>query len=453
MARSTLLPAGDEKIGRKIDYLAAGHAAPALAGHGFRRKGRTLFRESGVGAHRCLAMLNLQGNPWNEGAAGRFCVNLGVQFPAVTLLMAEVPYLAWTADHAESKDEAACLLRARIDSTLPDAPEGWWPKGLRRGQDFWFEIDAGTDLPALGQTLARLLVEYAVPWLDTRSSLEGLLGPQDAGVDVARPLASIAAAILLGRQKDAEAAFDDPAQLTRTADHFDAVKAWASRHGLDVSGRAYAPPPAPPGIAARAASLKAKREALAAEAAAFLDNPQPIAARLDGFLDAFVAEGRSLRVGARQMDDRRLWSALQGESDDTCRALVLRALQRLVTAPAELESVEDNVWGPVAFVHDFHWGELIAALLARKLPPTEAFCRDLLARLRDLTDRVHERATAVAYPFPFVRLVKYLDREARPWRAALKPAVEHLLDAITASGQVFAADDSRAIDVLRQWAE
>lgn len=40
-------PAADAKIGSKIEYLMKAHLGPALRAHGFERKGRTAWRETG----------------------------------------------------------------------------------------------------------------------------------------------------------------------------------------------------------------------------------------------------------------------------------------------------------------------------------------------------------------------------------------------------------------------
>lgn len=159
-------PAADAKIGTKIEYLMKAHLGPALRVHGFERKGRTVWREAGEGEARVLQVVNLQGNKWNEGSTGSVCMNLGVQFVEQARRYAAEPGQEWFAPYVGKPDEAACQVRERIDAVLPEAREAWWPDGLVRGRDHWFEIKAKTDLDALGDTLARLAVLYALPWLE-----------------------------------------------------------------------------------------------------------------------------------------------------------------------------------------------------------------------------------------------------------------------------------------------
>lgn len=159
-------PPADAKIGRKIDYLVAGHLLPALAAHGFERRARTVWRSLGDADARVLQVVNLQGGKWNEGSAGEVCLNFGVQFVESLRRAAARPGNGWMADSIGVPDEAACQVRARIGDTLPDAREAWWPDSLGPMQDTWFRIDARTDLDALGALLTRLVTAYGLQWLE-----------------------------------------------------------------------------------------------------------------------------------------------------------------------------------------------------------------------------------------------------------------------------------------------
>jgi len=159
-------PPADAKIGRKIDYLVAGHVLPALVPHGFERKARTAWRAIGEGDGRVLQVVNLQGGKWNEGSTGEVCLNFGVQFVEALRRTAARPGNDWMADHVGVPDEAACHLRTRIDGTLPDARGAWWPESLGPRQDTWFRIDMRTDLDELGALLARLVTAYGLTWLE-----------------------------------------------------------------------------------------------------------------------------------------------------------------------------------------------------------------------------------------------------------------------------------------------
>jgi hypothetical protein len=162
-------PACDARIGKKIDYLVAAHLAPGLAGNGFARKARTLWRAVGEGEARALQTINLQGHKWNEGGRGSFCLNFGIQFPALHAALATHPRFGWMAEWVDVPDEAAATLRTRIDTMLPASRENWWPAGLKAGRDHWFAVDERTDLDALGAALLRLVLDYGLSWLKVDS--------------------------------------------------------------------------------------------------------------------------------------------------------------------------------------------------------------------------------------------------------------------------------------------
>jgi Domain of unknown function (DUF4304) len=234
MPKVSTPPAATEKIGKKIDYVMATHLVPALALHGFKRKARTAWREVGDGPTRALQVVNLQGFKWNEGSNGKFCINLGVQFPALTELMATRPGSEWLHDGAGKPDEPSCNLRTRIDGALPEQREAWWPEGLQRGHDHWFEIGPGTDLEVLGTKIARLVVEYGLALLEENSNPARLLTESYPGWWFSPgPLWRIAAGVLLGRHEEAKALRE--ASRQQLAEMRDAANAdaWLASIGLD----------------------------------------------------------------------------------------------------------------------------------------------------------------------------------------------------------------------------
>jgi hypothetical protein len=233
MRKPRAIPSADAKIGRKIDYVAAAHLAPALAPHGFARQARTLWRERGEGNARALQVVNLQGYKWNEGSRGSFCVNLGVQFPALHELLAARPGHDWMRPWIGRADEAACTLRARIDEVLPDRRDAAWPPGLARGEDHWFGIGEDTDLAALGTLVAALVVEHALPWLDEAGDLAACFEGRTGRHRLAPPPSwRVAAGVLLGRTDEAAALYRTLREAIAEREPVDAVEAWLASIGL-----------------------------------------------------------------------------------------------------------------------------------------------------------------------------------------------------------------------------
>jgi hypothetical protein len=205
-------PAADAKIGAKIDWIAATLHEGVLKATGFRKQARTFWRESGSGAEQVRVVLNLQGNKWNEGSKGSFCVNLGVHFPAITRELAaleeETHLRDWWLAQADSRDEASCTIRLRLPDVLPEAlPQplpGDWPQGLRHDIDYWFPIDPHRDLARTATWVQRLVAEHALPWFERNADLAAFV---DGGV-AARGNPRVArcfGAFLLGRFEQARA--------------------------------------------------------------------------------------------------------------------------------------------------------------------------------------------------------------------------------------------------------
>lgn len=219
------VPDADAKIGKKIDYLAA-ELLEALAPQGFRRKARKLWRESGDGDLLCFEVIDLQGNKWNEGSTGTFCVNIGVQFPALLRKLDDMDGAPWLSERADVPDTALATIRGRLHDVLPPAREPWWTKEMGP-HDIWFEVKGTTGLGALSEVLNKSALMYIHPWLARHASLEAV-------VNMRQPMSSssveIAACLLLGRPADAQALLlaakdqeTDPARFERIKALLDAA--------------------------------------------------------------------------------------------------------------------------------------------------------------------------------------------------------------------------------------
>jgi hypothetical protein len=488
-------PPPEAKVARKIDYLVTAWIRPALAPLGFRRSRRTFHRSLVRDGREAVQVIHVQAG-WVAGRAGELYVSLAVQLPLLLPIVSEIPQYAWWLHHLGKVDEASCALRARLRHALPAEPADWWLPEMRERHDVPFLVRPDEDLPRLGALLARAVGQYGVPWLNDHGSLEAAWGPFDAdplrhGGECAR----LAAGILLGRRAEAAALFAEKAdRLATSPERFAEVKAWALRHGLAVEAVAYRERvrAEPPGLLARRAAIEDRRARLYDELQAFLADPRPVAERVPETLDAFLAESRLAmeepRLEATEMGRRVLLAPL-----DTRRALVLAALEALASAPVQVDDIHPAIWG-AHYVHDGYWGILVKALL-RRVPCTEAFARDLLVALDALAGRFAEVRGRCVYRYPFAAIAAYLQRQAAPWRDALRPEIWRLLDRIAAvmvrrlddlreaaraappdprtealfpappidweavrqrtaevPEEVFVAEDRRAITALRRWA-
>lgn len=124
-----------------------------------------------------------------------------MHFVQVTRLLAQCEGGEWGLPRLESPDEAACTLRARLPATLPGAAADDAPAGLRRNDDYWFPVDPHRDLAATSAPVRRLLVAWALPWLERKAALERFVdGEIEVGVRRPGPaLARCLGAPLLGR--------------------------------------------------------------------------------------------------------------------------------------------------------------------------------------------------------------------------------------------------------------
>lgn len=133
-------------------------------------------------------------------------MNLGVHFVEVSRLLAQCEGEEWRLSHLDSPDEAACTLRARLPDTLPGTAENDWPSGLRRNVDYWFPIDLHRDLVATSVLVKRLVVAWALPWLERNAVLGRFVdGEIDDGMFGDPVLARCLGAHLLGRGEQASA--------------------------------------------------------------------------------------------------------------------------------------------------------------------------------------------------------------------------------------------------------
>lgn len=129
---------------------------PYLKGIGFRKTGHTYNKviSNPKTSSEFTQVLNYQLSSVNNWQSCKFTVNLGVWVHAMhpNLFRKVIP-------------EYFCDFRERISE-------------LETGTDTWYELLEETD--ALAQALQQSIQNYAVPWLDTYASYEGITAGWDA---------------------------------------------------------------------------------------------------------------------------------------------------------------------------------------------------------------------------------------------------------------------------------
>lgn len=440
MARSA--PPADARIGKKIDFIAAA-IGDVLKPHGFIRKARRMWRELGEGENRCFQVLDLQGDKWNEGNRGKFCINIGVGVPTLERLFAEMAKQPWRLEYVEQPDTAGGCIQARLQDALPGQRKDWWPNEMAHDRDVWFDIADDTDLDALATAVSRAASEYLLPWFERSSNLEGLFAGQGGGMpDYAHHGCRLIAGVLLERKPEVAALFAERGSRWFRGSAFQDVKTWLASHGVDVAATEYVPEPSSTGVRRRNAEIATERVVAEAAEAVAAENGTPIRERLPQVLDAYLEACRT-RNGAA--DDSPIAKQLKQADGETRRLAVLTILHRLVAAPTALPSRMTGVWGNVTYVNDHHWGVLLVKLL-KDLPCDEDFARGLLSALLALTGR-HDRpgVVCIGFPFPFAAIVNYLYREACPWSGALKEQVNTLLEDVRRVALAEHEEDMRSI--------
>lgn len=421
MARTA--PTADAKIGKKMDYLAA-QLGDALAPSGFTRKARRLWRERGSGDERCFHVIDLQGDKWNEGAVGKFCINMGVQFPSLLKHLADMFDQPWHRELAEQPDTASCCPHGRLDDALPVQSAAWWTPGMVAGKDIWFEIQAGTDLALLSDVLCRSATAYLLPWLDARGSLVALFNAPGLG---AHPYCQhLIAGVLLDRHADVAADFAENGARRLSGGAFAEAKTWLEAHGVQCDSADYQPAPPPAHATRRQDAFDTHRSSAEALERTLAQDATPVAARLPQLLDAFH---EACRTRAGDNTSSPLWVLLQQSDAETRKQAILTILQRLPGASTDVPSLHPSVWGSGPS-YDHYWGELVPMLL-KDLHCDEAFAATLFALLPPLAQRVTRPGIiCLATTDAFRHVVTYLCREARPWSEQCKPQVSVLLDTV-----------------------
>lgn len=129
-------------------------ASDVLAAHGFRRRGKSLWRHDGAST----AIIQFQrsqdsGRDWIV-----FTVNIGLAYHALPRIV------DWDPDGGRLPKTYDCHIEERIGYVLPD----------RSPADYWWLIDGDTDVEELERAFTSYLDGPVIEFVNSLSSLSGL---------------------------------------------------------------------------------------------------------------------------------------------------------------------------------------------------------------------------------------------------------------------------------------
>ena len=94
-------------------------------------------------------------------------------------------------------------------------------------------------------------------------------------------------------------------------------------------------------------------------------------------------------------------------------------------------SWEVNIICDLRFLHDYHWGRLITAILKTRIAVSDELLTSTILSLSDLAARFDSNFPMNSYPFPFAAVVRFIDKHlATHPRGSVAPAVETLFSSI-----------------------
>ena len=188
-----------------IENVIRGDLALRLKEAGYKKAARTFFAERADHTR----VVNVQSDKWNQGSHGGFTINLGVYLPQVALITEALPLSGLYPKEYE------CSVQVRLGALMHE------------GQDVWWKIEAGTDVPKLAAEVGKAWAAFGQPWLERVSTLEG------AHAELLSQYAyyhAAATALLLGRRDEARALVERALErLPRAAKK---LSEWGQKHGL-----------------------------------------------------------------------------------------------------------------------------------------------------------------------------------------------------------------------------
>lgn len=189
-------------ISDSIDTVIKQGLAGLMKANGFARSGRNWHKAEGAN----WLIVNVQAGSGNLGADGKFTLNLGVYHDAIERLMGSAP-------PAGRPKEYEATVRRRLGS-------------LVHGHDHWWQIDAQSDLVAIGTDVAGKMQSHGLPWLASNLDAAHI----STALKAAPSLVAVCAAWLAEGREEALRRFHILlAERPQARVHF---HAWAAKNGI-----------------------------------------------------------------------------------------------------------------------------------------------------------------------------------------------------------------------------
>lgn len=192
------------EISKIIDGIIKAELAPLLKQCGFKKKARNFYREHSDRTD----VINIQASQWNEGLKGKFTVNVGVYFPAISELTEASPVKSLPKEYN-------CTIRERIGLITEENRDTWW------------EVNPETDQKIVANDLALKVNSVCLPWLESMADLDNV----KSGV-VKNNRAIVAAGISLHQGNIAEAREYLEQSFKQQPLAKSRASAWGKKHGL-----------------------------------------------------------------------------------------------------------------------------------------------------------------------------------------------------------------------------
>jgi hypothetical protein len=161
--------------------------APPLLAAGFKAQGK-IYRRIRSNA---IQLIEIENGKYNDAKRARFTLEVGVCFPNLLKAMAELESFAEYRECLDKPTISTCVVRRRLGEFL-DSP-----------QDTWWTVSAVTRTLPAPETIMTPLLERAVPWLDSMTSIDALLAEQADKHPLTHKVMRIAALGAAGKIDDA----------------------------------------------------------------------------------------------------------------------------------------------------------------------------------------------------------------------------------------------------------
>ena len=191
------------EISKSIDECIKLGIAKFLKAQGFKKSGRNWHKEIDNNWH----IVNVQASSGNFASEGKFAINLGVY-------NAEIESYCGNCLSGKPK-EYDSTIRIRLGATDSSS-------------DYWWEIDARSDLQDIAIDVVQKLESEGMPWLEDHLDISNV----SESLKMQPSVQSFSAALLSGDEKEAKrriitAIEDRPRSEAR-------FKRWASKTGIEL---------------------------------------------------------------------------------------------------------------------------------------------------------------------------------------------------------------------------